>query len=133
MSGTALLACGVCTFSMFDRVMPPVFGWMLLSAGWFVAVSALFSWFGIERRGIPRIAIALVLTFFLGLLAMAQFGPVPLLPLAVLAGLATFRAFRPNPDTASWPFEDWPATGPHLTSAGQADPGDKGCGLSGYR
>ncbi len=64
-------ACSVCGSAAADWILPPVKGWALLSASWFLALAAIRSWQGLSDSGIPglrKAASIVAVVFALGVM-----------------------------------------------------------------
>jgi uncharacterized SAM-binding protein YcdF (DUF218 family) len=92
-----LLACGTCGYWIVWSFFPPVTFWVLVFAGWFLALAVVRSSGQAEIPGAMRLPSALLALGITALLSVMAGGPfvAAWLPLACLAGVAGL--FRPRP------------------------------------
>lgn len=99
-----LLACGVCGYWIVWSRFPPVTFWVLIFAGWFLALAVVRSFGRAEIPGAMRLPGALLVLGITALLSLLAGGPfvTAWLPLACLAGAAGL--FWPRPWQAARPW-----------------------------
>lgn len=86
-------ACSQCVFALFDKFIPPIFYWCLLSILWFLAIAFTASGQKEKIAGFPSFIAAFLLVLVLVIIGGGFFGPISILPLFIPIITATLNAF----------------------------------------
>ena len=92
-SATEALACGSCMYILFDRILPPIMGWVGLSVMWSFSLSVYSAATGTEIRGVCRPVSWLILVSILFITSLMFIGPIFLLMLIFPGIISAIKAF----------------------------------------
>jgi hypothetical protein len=85
-SANESLACGSCMYVYFDKILPPIWWWVLLSVSWYYSLSIYTSITETKIWGVFGPVGGLILILFLFVTSFMQFGPI-FIPLLILPGI----------------------------------------------
>ena len=94
-SASEALACGSCGYILFDRVLPPMLGWVALPVLWSFALSIYSASTGAEIWGSCRPVSWLILVFILFITSIMFTGPLFLLFLMLPGIILSIKVFLP--------------------------------------
>jgi hypothetical protein len=95
-SANEALACGSCMYIQFDRILPPIMGWVALSVLWSFSLSIYSAITGTKIRGICRPVSWLILVSTLLITSSMFIGPIFLLILIFPGIISAINAFLPD-------------------------------------
>jgi hypothetical protein len=95
-SAIEALACGSCMYIHFDRILPPIMGWVALSVMWSFSLSIYSATTGTEIRGVCRPVSWLILVSILFITSLMFIGPIFLLILIFPGIISAINAFLPD-------------------------------------
>ena len=95
-SASEVLACGSCMYIHFDRILPPVVGWVALSVIWSFSLSICSAITGIEIWGVYKPVSWLILVSILFITSFMFIGPLFLLFLIFPGIIFSVKAFLPD-------------------------------------
>lgn len=85
-SANESLACGSCMYVHFDKILPPIWWWVLLSVSWYFSLSIYTSITETKIWGVFGPIGGLILIFFLYVMSFMYIGPIFIL-LLILPGI----------------------------------------------
>ena len=92
-SANESLACGSCMYIHFDRILPPIFWWVILSVSWYFSLSIYASITKTKIWGVYGPFGGVVLFFFLFVTSFMFLGPLFLLLLTLPGIVLSFKVF----------------------------------------
>ena len=92
-SANESLACGSCMYIHFDRILPPIFWWVILSVSWYFSLSIYAFITKTKIWGVYGPVWGLILFFFLLVTSFMFFGPIFLLLLILPGVVLSFKVF----------------------------------------
>lgn len=101
LSASYVEACGVCVAAVFDKFIPPILYWSLLSILWFLAIAFTASVRREKIANVPSVIAAFPLVIGLIIIGSMYLGPISLLPLLIPCIIVTLNAFFSSKEKAS--------------------------------
>lgn len=95
-SASESLACGSCVYVHFDRILPPIMGWVALSVIWSFLLSIYSGITGIEIWGVYKPVAWIILVSILFITSFMYTGPIFLLFLILPGIIFSLKVFLPN-------------------------------------
>jgi hypothetical protein len=95
-SAIEALACGACIYIHFERILPPIMGWVTLSVMWSFSLSIYSAITGTKIRGVCRPVSWLILFSILFITSLMFIGPMFLLILIFPGIISAIKAFLPD-------------------------------------
>lgn len=95
-SAIEAFACGSCMYILFDRILPPIMGWVGLSVMWSFSLSVYSATTGTEIRGVSRPVSWLIVVSILFITSLMFIGPIFLLMLIFPGIISAIKAFLPE-------------------------------------
>lgn len=95
-SAIEALACGACIYIHFERILPPIMGWVTLSVMWSFSLSIYSTITGTKIRGVCRPVSWLILFLILFFTSLMFIGPIFLLFLIFPGIISAINEFLPD-------------------------------------
>ncbi|MGD8543185.1 MAG: hypothetical protein PVI39_12900 [Desulfobacteraceae bacterium] len=95
-SAIEALACGACMYIHFDRILPPIMGWVALSVMWSFSLSIYSAITGTKIRGVCRPVSWLILFLILFFTSFMFIGPIFLLILIFPGIISAINELLPD-------------------------------------
>ena len=89
-------ACGACMYGIFDWLLPPIKGWVLLAVAWSFVLSGYSTFTGVPIWGVFRLLGWIATVIILALTSLMYFGPVFLLLLMLPCIVSSVYAYLPD-------------------------------------
>ena len=90
------LACGSCMYINFDRILPPIAGWVILSVLWYFSLTVYAAITNTKIWGVYRPLWWLIITSILYVTSLMFIGPIFLLLLILPGIILSFKVFLLN-------------------------------------